>query len=147
MPLPLNLEQIFNIATSGMSAESIRMNTIASNLANTDSIGADEKSTYHAKYPIFTEVKNNVDGVNDNDQPVGGVRVTKIAQNNHPLEKRYDPENPNADKNGFIYMTDVNPVSEMTNMISSSKEYQADVDVMNTTKNLILATVKVIENK
>lgn len=145
--MPLNLEQIFTTAASGMSAESIRMNTIASNLANTDSVGPDEKSTYHAKYPIFTEVKQPITGLSDGDQPIGGVRVTNISESRRPLERKYDPQNPMADKDGFIYMTDVNPVSEMTNMISASKEYQADVDVMNTTKNMILATVKVINNR
>jgi flagellar basal-body rod protein FlgC len=142
-----SLEKIMTNAASGMSAQSIRLNTIASNLANADSVSGSEDTTYHTKYPIFSEVTQKVAGLNEDDQPLGGVRVTDIQQSKKALEKRYDPDHPLADKNGNVYLTDVNPIEQMTNMISASKEYQANVEVMNTTKNLILQTINVLNNK
>lgn len=143
----MSLEKILTNAASGMSAQSIRMNTIASNLANTDNVSGSDETTYHAKYPIFSEVVQQVPGLSASDQPTGGVRVTDIAHSKQPLEKRYEPDHPSANSEGYIYMTDVNPIEQMTNMISASKEYQANVEVMNTTKNLILQTLSVINEK
>jgi flagellar basal-body rod protein FlgC len=142
-----SLEKIMTNAASGMSAQSIRLNTIASNLANADSVSGSEETTYHTKYPIFSEVTQKVSGLNEDDQPLGGVRVTDIQQSKKPLEKRYEPDHPLADKNGNVYLTDVNPIEQMTNMISASKEYQANVEVMSTTKNLIMQTINVLNNK
>lgn len=148
MSLPINnMEQILTNAASGMSAQTIRMNTIASNLANSGSVGSSEETTYHTQYPIFSEVTKSVSGVNPSDQPIGGVQVTKIDHTHKPLEKRYDPNNPSADSDGYIYVTDVNPIAQMTDMISSSKEYQADVEVMNTAKTLISATLTAINSR
>ncbi|MDR3476561.1 MAG: flagellar basal body rod protein FlgC [Gammaproteobacteria bacterium] len=143
----MSLEKILTNAASGMSAQSIRMNTIASNLANTDNVAGSEEATYHAKYPIFSEVTQQVQGLVPDDQPTGGVRVTDIANSKKPLERRYQPDHPSANSEGYIYLTDVNPIEEMTNMISASKEYQANVEVMNTTKNLILQTLSVMNEK
>lgn len=142
-----NLEQILTNAASGLSAQTIRMNTIASNLANAGTVGGSDATTYHTKYPVFSEVTQDVAGLGQGDQPVGGVRVTGIEQTKKPLEKRYEPNHPLADKNGYIYATDVNPIAEMTNMIAASKEYQANVEVMNTTKNMIMQTLGVINTK
>jgi flagellar basal-body rod protein FlgC len=148
MSAPINsLEQILTNAASGLSAQTIRMNTIASNLANAGSIGGSEESTYHTKYPVFSEVTQSIGGLGSDDQPTGGVRVTGIEQSKKPLEKRYEPSHPLADKNGFVYATDVNPIAEMTNMIAASKEYQANVEIMNTTKNMIMQTLGVINTK
>ena len=143
----MSLEKILTSAASGMSAQSIRMSTISSNLANTDSVGTTEDSTYRAKFPVFSEVTQQVSGLTENDQPTGGVQVTDITHGKKPLEKRYQPDHPLANKDGFVYVTDVNPIEEMTNMISASKEYQANVEVMNTTKNLIAQTLTVINEK
>jgi flagellar basal-body rod protein FlgC len=110
-------------------------------------VSGSEETTYHTKYPIFSEVTQKVSGLNEDDQPLGGVRVTDIQQSKKPLEKRYEPDHPLADKNGNVYLTDVNPIEQMTNMISASKEYQANVEVMSTTKNLIMQTINVLNNK
>lgn len=139
--------QIMTNAASGMSAQNIRMNVIASNLANAGSIGSSDATTYHTKYPVFSEITGNINGLSSEDQPIGGVRVSKIEHTNKPLEKRYEPDNPMADKDGFIYPTDVNPIAQMTDMIAASKEYQANVEVMNTTKNLMMATLSVLGSK
>jgi flagellar basal-body rod protein FlgC len=142
-----SLEKIFTNAASGMSAQSIRMNTIASNLANAGSVGSSDEATYHAKYPIFSEVTHQIAGLNAEDQPVGGVRVTSIDHSKKPLDKRFDPNNPSADKDGFVFVTNVNTIEEMTNMIAASKDYEANVDVMNTAKNLVLQSINVLNTK
>ena len=140
-----SLERVLTNASSGMSAQSIRMNTIASNLANAGSIGSSEDTTYRAKFPIFSTVQQKVMGLSDADQPIGGVRVTDIKNSEQPLDKRYDPNNPQADKDGFVFVTDVNPIAEMTNMIAASKEYEANVQVMNTTKELLMKSLDAVK--
>lgn len=142
-----SLEQVMTNAATGLSAQSIRLNTIASNLANSGNVGSSSESTYHKKYPIFSEITQDIVGLNRADQPTGGVQVTGVQQSQTALQKRYDPSHPSADKTGFVYMTDVNPIEEMTNMISASKEYQANVDVMNTTKTLIAQTISSLNEK
>lgn len=139
------LDKILTNASSGMSAQSVRMNTIASNLANAGTVGSSEESTYHKKYPIFTEVTQDIPGLSQQDQPKGGVRVTEVKSSDKPLERRYDPNNPSASQDGYVYLTDVNPISEMTDMIAASKEYEANVEMVNTTKNLMLQSLNVIK--
>ena len=141
------LETIMNNAASGMSAQAIRLNTIASNLANADSVGGTEADTYHQKTPVFSEVKDKISGLSDSDQPIGGVRVTEISNSDKPVQRRHEPDNPPADSDGNVYLTDVNPIEEMTNMIAASKDYQANVDVMNTTKSLITQTLNILSSK
>jgi flagellar basal-body rod protein FlgC len=141
------MEQILTNAASGLSAQNIRLNTIASNLANAGSVGSSEATTYHTKYPVFSEITQSVAGLDKNSQPIGGVKVDSIKESEKPLQKRYEPDNPLADKDGFVFMTDVNPVAQMTDMISASKEYQANVELMNTTKGLITQTLTVLNSK
>lgn len=141
------LDKILTNAASGMSAESIRLNTIASNLANANSVGSSDEATYHSKHAIFSEVTSPIDGLSASEQPIGGVRVTDVKNSDKPLQKRYQPDNPMANSDGFVYVTDVNPLEEMTNMIEASRSYQADVDIMNTTKGLILQTINVLNTK
>lgn len=140
-----NLEQVLTNTASGMSAQSIRMNTTASNIANAESVSGDPNKAYRAKHPVFSEVKDMIPGLTKDDQPIGGVRVTDIQTSNKQLQRKYEPENPLANKDGYVYLTDVNPIEEMTNMIEASKEYQANVDVMSTTKNMILQTVRLLD--
>lgn len=136
------LENILGNAATGLSAQSIRMNTIASNLANAGSVGSSETETYHKKFPIFKEITQQLPG---SELPTGGVQVSKISQSTQPLEKHYDPGNPNADKNGFVFTTDVNPIEEMTNMIDSSKAYEANVQIMNTAKTMIAKSIDTLK--
>lgn len=140
--MTLGLDRILNTMASALSAESIRMNITASNLANTGNAGSSEASTYHSKHPVFKEVQQQIAGLSKNDQPVGGVRVVDIIESKKPLNWHHDPDNPMADSEGRVYMTDVNPVEEMTDMIAASKEYHASVEVMNTVKNLLLKTIR-----
>jgi len=139
------LERIMTNAASGMSAQSQRLNLIASNLANAGSVGSSDESTYHTHYPVFSAISSAVAGLNEDDQPIGGVRVTDIKTTTKPLDRRYEPENPLADSDGFIHLTDVNPIQQMTDMISASKEYEANVQVINTTRDLLVHAINVIK--
>lgn len=146
MSMNMRMDGIFGTMASALSAESIRMNTTASNLANAGSVGGTEQDTYHAKHPVFMAIQSKVAGLGKEAQPLGGVRVIDVVDSGMPLDWQYDPSNPLADKNGRVYVTDVNPIAEMANMIAASKEYQADVEVMNTTKSLLLQTIHAMNN-
>lgn len=142
----MGIDSILNVMASSMSAESIRMNITASNIANSGSIGGSEQKTFRAKHPVFSEVKDQIAGLASQEQPTGGVRVTDVVESNKPLNWQLDPDNPLADEKGRIYMTDVNPIEEMADMISASKQYQASVEMMGTIKNLMMQTIKAINN-
>lgn len=145
--MPDTFEQILTNAASGLSAQNLRMNTIASNLANAGNVGGSESATYRTKYPIFSEVTKAINGLDAEDQPIGGVQVTGVQHTKKPLEKKYEPDHPLANADGYVYQTDVNPIAEMTNMISASKDYQANIEIMNTTKNMLAQTIAELNNK
>src|SRR5687768_15066548 len=115
----------FDIAGSGMAAQTVRLNTTASNLANADSVSGDPATVYKARHPVFEAVK-----------------VTGIYESTAPASARYEPGNPLADAKGYVYSPAVNVVEEMVNMISASRSYQNNVEVMNTSKELLLATLR-----
>ena len=140
--MKMGLESIFNTIASALSAESIRMNITASNMANAGNMGSSEATTYHSKHPVFAEVQQKIAGLSQEDQPLGGVQVKEIIESKKSLDWRYDPDNPMADSNGRVYLTDVNSISEMTDMLAASKEYHADLEVINTTKSLISKTIR-----
>lgn len=131
---------IFDIAGSGMSAQSVRLNTTASNLANADAVSGDPKNVYRAKHPVFAVAQPG-------NSPVGtvagaSVQVTGIVESTADPVKRYDPGHPLADGEGYVYSPGVNVVEEMTDMISASRSYQNDVEVMKTARDLMLATLR-----
>lgn len=140
------ISQILNVMASALSAQSIHMNTIASNLANAGSVSGSEADTYRAKHPVFSEVQQAINGIARHEQIQGGVQVVDVIESKKPLEWRMDPDNPIADEQGRIFQTDVNPIEEMADMISASRQYQASVEVMNTSKNLIIQTLRAINN-
>lgn len=130
---------IFDIAGSGMSAQSVRLNSTASNLANADSVSATAEATYRAKHPVFQAVEPGAPG-----QPEGvAVRVAGVVESRDAPERRYQPGHPLADAEGYVYAPRVNVVDEMVNMISASRSYQNDVEVMKTARDLLLATLKI----
>ena len=131
--------KIFDIAGSGMSAQSVRLNTVASNLANADSVSGDPNNVYRAKHPVFQAVLGS--GLNA-DASTATVTVSGIAENPAAPASRYDPGNPLADSQGYVYAPNVNIVEEMTDMISASRSYQNNVEVMNTARDLMLDTLK-----
>jgi len=145
--------KIFDIAGSGLSAQSVRLNTVASNLANADSVSGDPNTVYKARHPVFEAVKNAVAAQTLGATPgLGGttgmgaaetaVRVRGIVESTAAPSERYEPGNPLANADGNVYSPNVNVIEEMTDMISASRAYQNNVEVMNTSKELMLATLK-----
>lgn len=132
------LSTIFDIAGSAMSAQSLRLNTVASNLANADSVASSPGLAYRAKNPVFAAM---MQGRGRTAESVG-VKVQGITESQAPINKQYQPGNPLADATGYVYTTNVNPVEEMANMISASRSYQNNVEVLNTSKQLMLSTLK-----
>jgi flagellar basal-body rod protein FlgC len=134
----------FDIAGSGMSAQSVRLNTTASNLANAESVSGTPEGVYKARHPIFEAVRAQLAaGPNPQSADSGAaVRVRGIYESQAPAAARYEPGHPLADANGYVYAPAVNVVEEMVDMISASRSYQNNVEVMNTSKDLLLATLK-----
>lgn len=126
--------RIFDIAGSGMSAQSVRLNTVASNLANADSVSGDPNNVYQARHPVFQAIMGR--------EGTATVGVTGISQSQAAPETRYDPGNPLADAQGNVYAPNVNVVEEMADMISASRSYQNNVEVLNTTRDMLLNTLK-----
>jgi flagellar basal-body rod protein FlgC len=133
--------KIFDIAGSGMSAQSVRLNTVASNLANADSVSGDPTTVYQARQPVFEAVRAAL-GSSATDQASASVKIGGITESQAPPEARYDPGNPLADDQGYVYAPNINVVEQMTDMISASRSYQNDVEVMNTARDMMLATLK-----
>jgi flagellar basal-body rod protein FlgC len=138
----MSLMKIFDTAGSGMSAESLRLNSVASNLANADSVSSSADSAYKAKELLFAPVQENDGGVGSSEDGVNnGVRMVGVSESEQPVESHYEPGNPMADENGYVYGSNVNPIDELVNMISASRSYQNNVEVMNTTKQLMIKTI------
>ena len=129
--------RIFDIAGAGMSAQSVRLYTVASNLANAESISGDPNTVYKAKHPVFKAEASTQPG-----ELGASVSVQGIVESTAAADKRYDPGNPLADTEGYVYAPNVNTVEEMVDMISASRSYQNNVEVMNTARTLMLATLK-----
>lgn len=131
----MSLTNVFDIASSALSAQSQRLNVVASNLANADSATSSSGTPYKARQVVFTAmpVARTRDSM--------GVRVTSLVEDPSPARLVYDPGHPLADTKGYVTMPNVNVVEEMTNMISASRAYQMNLDMMNTAKNLMLRTL------
>jgi flagellar basal-body rod protein FlgC len=128
---------IFDIAGSGMSAQTVRLNVTASNLANAESVSSSTGDTYRARHPVFRAMLDDARG----DGSARGVQIAGIIESRAPTRSRHEPGNPLADSNGYIYMPNVNVVEEMANMISASRSYQANVEMLNTSRQLMLRTL------
>ncbi len=132
----MSLFNIFNVAGSGMAAQSQRLNVVASNLANADSTTSANGQPYRAKQVVFAATPM---GGSD----VAGVRVAEVAEDTSPMKLIYDPKHPMANEQGYVTMPNVNVVDEMVNMISASRAYQNNVDVLNASKTLLLKTLSI----
>lgn len=133
----MSLFNVFDISGSALSAQSVRLNAISSNLANAEVVSSSEESAYRARYPVFeTALEFAMD-----DQAAAGVRVNGMVESTMVPRKEFAPTHPMADEDGYIYMSNVNSVEEMANMISASRSYQSSVEAMNTTKQLIMRTL------
>jgi len=128
---------IFQIAGSALTAQSQRMNVSASNLANVNSVTGPDGQPYRAREVVFEFVPSNI------ESDVGGVQVSQVTESDAPLRMQYDPGNPLADERGYVQLPNVDVVAETVNMISASRSYQANVEVINTAKSLMLRTLSI----
>tara|TARA_R110001592_G_scaffold205052_2_gene455431 strand:- start:4085 stop:4528 length:444 start_codon:yes stop_codon:yes gene_type:complete len=139
----MSLSQIFDIAGSGMSAQSIRLNTTASNIANAETASSSTGDVYRARKPVFAAVQ--MDAMR---QAMGadflagtpeskGVVVKGIVESDAPLEMRYQPDHPQADERGYVYYPNVNVVEEMADMMSASRSFQTNVEIMDAAKTMM----------
>ncbi|ABM00523.1 MULTISPECIES: flagellar basal body rod protein FlgC [Shewanella] len=134
----MSLFNIFNVSGSGMSAQSVRLNTTASNIANADSVSSSVDKTYRARHPVFEAELAKA----SQQQSARGVNVKGIVESDKPLQKEYNPDHPMADADGFIYKPNVNVMEEMADMISASRSYQMNVQVADTAKSMLMQTLR-----
>ena len=135
----MSMLSIFNVSGSAASAQSQRLNVVASNLANADTVAGPNGQAYKARQVTF---QTELMGQTANDPTAAGVRVSTISEDQTPGRKVHDPKHPSADGEGYVTYSNVNAVEEMVNMISASRSYQNNVEVMNTSKELLLATLR-----
>ena len=140
----MSLSSVFNIAGTGMSAQSTRLNTISSNIANAETVSSSIDQTYRARHPVFATVFQQTQGGNDagslfaeQDQAGAGVQVMGIVEDQSSLMPRYEPNHPAANEQGYVYYPNVNVVEEMADMISASRAFQTNVEMMNTAKQMM----------
>lgn len=133
----MSLFNVMDISGTGMHVQTIRLNTVASNMANVDSISSNAEDTYRSKQPVFQTILDQKTG-----EPRGGVRVKEIVESQAPLKMEYSPNHPMANEDGYIFRPNVNVVEEMANMMSASKTYETNVEVLNTSKQLLLRTIQ-----
>ena len=140
----MSLFNIFTVAGSAMTAQNQRLNVVASNLANADSAVSSNGQPYKAKQVVFesTQLGGQLGGANANSAS-SGVRVSSVIEDQSPLKMVHDPSHPLANKEGFVAMPNVNVVEEMVDMISASRSYQNNVEMMNTAKTLLLKTLTI----
>jgi flagellar basal-body rod protein FlgC len=132
----MSLSRIFEISSTAIAAQSQRLNVVASNLANADSVAGPDGAAYKARQVLFeARQPARADGVS-------GVRVSGIVEDATPGKRSYDPKHPQADAEGFVTSSNVNAVEEMVNMIAASRSYQNNVEVLNTTQQLLLKTLQ-----
>ncbi|MDH5231417.1 MAG: flagellar basal body rod protein FlgC [Gammaproteobacteria bacterium] len=134
----MSLLGVFDVSGSALSAQSVRLNITASNLANAETVSSSIENTYRARNPIFA---TQLDMFRDNPSRAG-VQIKAIVESQAELRMRYEPENPMANEQGYIFLPNVNTIEEMANMISASRSYQNNVEAMNTSKQLLMATLR-----
>lgn len=131
----MSMFSIFNVSGSAVSAQSQRLNVVASNLANADAVAGPDGQAYKSRQVVFQTVPMG-------DDATVGVKINGITESNVPFKRIHNPNHPSADADGYVNYSNVNPVEEMVNMISASRSYQNNVEVMNTAKSLLLKTLQ-----
>jgi len=135
----MGMMNIFNVSGSAASAQSQRLNVVASNLANADTVAGPDGQAFKARQVTF---QTQLMGEIANDPTAAGVRVSNVSEDQTPGRRVHDPKHPGADADGYVTYSNVNPVEEMVNMISASRSYQNNIEVMNTAKSLLLKTLQ-----
>ena len=139
----MSLFNVFDVAGTALNAQSIRLNTTASNLANAESVSGDATKVYRARHPVFQSMVADAGGFGlpDDDAASVGVKVMGVVESQAPAQMQYQPGHPLANKDGYIFSSNVNSIEEMTNMISASRSFQTNIDAMNTARDLLLKTI------
>lgn len=133
----MGLFNTFDVSGSAMTATSVRMNLVASNLANVNSAASSVEGTYKSRQAVFKTIVDEF----QNDPAVAKVGVARIIESQEPLKAQYQPHHPQANEEGYVFMPNVNPIESMANMIDASRSYQTNVEVLNTTKQLLMRTI------
>lgn len=134
----MSLFRIMDIAGSALGAQTVRMNTTASNMANANSASSSIEQTYKARHPIFSQLLNDF---STDENPSVGVKIDGIIESDAPLRQEYSPNHPLANEDGYIFMPNVNVIEEMANMISASRSYQTNVEIMEASKQMLQQTL------
>jgi flagellar basal-body rod protein FlgC len=137
----MSLFNVFNVSGSALNAETIRLNTTASNLANAESVSGDSSKIYRARHPVFQAMMNTSDSGFDGQDAATGVRVLGVVESQAPALMRYQPDNPLANKDGYVFTSNVNSIEEMTNMISANRSFATNIEAINTARDLLLKTI------
>lgn len=144
------IDNIFGIAGSALNAQMVRLNATASNLANAGTVASSEAGAFRAQRVVFktlldpTGAGAGAGARNTPTAPAGGVQVDRLTQDNTAVTRQFDPQNPLADKDGYVYASNVNEVGEMVEMMAASRSYQNNVELINTTRQLMLRTVETL---
>ena len=136
------LDQIFGIAGSALNAQSVRMNTIASTVANAGTVAGTDQDAFRAKRTVFKAIMDQQGSPQDNSYQ-GGIKVQEISNDPSPVRRLLDPGNPLADKDGYVYTSNVNEMGEMVDMMAASRSYQNNVEVINTARQLMMRTLEI----
>jgi flagellar basal-body rod protein FlgC len=139
------LEHMFGIAGSALNAQTVRMNASASNLSNAGTVAGSEKEAFRAKRTEFKTIMAQQTGAANDGLP-GGVKVSRITDDPKPVARMSDPGNPAADKDGYVYLSNVNEMSEMVEMMAAARSYQNNVEVVNTARQLMMRTLDIIKS-
>ena len=139
----MSFERLMSIAGTGMNAQLIRMNTTASNLANAGVVAGTDAGAFRAKRPVFESLLNNA--MSGKESFEGGVRVNEIINDPKPVKQVFEPNNPLADENGYVFASNVNEIEELIEMMDASRAYQNNVEVISTAKQLMSRTLEVIK--
>lgn len=135
----MSLFDAMGIASTGLTAQSIRLNTIASNMANANTVASSEEDAYKAKAPVFNAVLDTE--LEFAEDAMLGVKVEDIVEVGGPARQEFNPSHPLADENGYIYRPDIDATTEMANMMQASRSYQSSIEAINTAKQLALRTL------
>ena len=135
----MSLFEVFDTSGSALAAQTIRLNTTSSNIANANSVSSSYGETYRARHPVFTPIKDEF----NQDSASVGVQVLGIIESKEPLRQEFNPEHPMANDEGYVFLPNVNIIEEMANMISASRSFQTNVEVMNSAKQMLMRTISI----
>ena len=139
------LYSVFDIAGTALNSQLVRMNTTASNLANASTVAKTEAEAFRAKRPVFKALVKD-EFTNAGFPYLGGVKVDQVVDDPTPIRSIYDPGNPSADEKGYVYLSNVNEMQEMVEMMAASRSYQNNVEVVNTARQLMMRTIEITKS-